>query len=191
MIRQSAVSVHASAREAARIASPPPSARIVLLPPVTHAAGAEFAAWAFMIVDKLHPGMKFAIPRTGAALDHIVRFFLDTGHGGSLALAPPEQGTEEMLRGATLALFTPMAPASSVGVCAAIRGRTPLVLSTACRLARELTAAGAWLCPPANPQATAAALLTALENPGESAHRAAHAAEWLARRDEATSVAFT
>lgn len=149
---------------------------LLVLPPVSSAAGSFVAAWAALLVTQVRPNVRLVVPAGNIERERIRWLVESCRHEAVVRFAGERTSLAELLEPANLALFLPAAVADSGALEAAVRAGCP-VIATAIPMITEVLTDGktAWLCRPNSPADAARQILRALENPAE-AHRRAEAA---------------
>lgn len=169
-----------------------PDQRIVLaLPPVTRAGGTYYAAWATLLIEKIHPDLRLLLP-DGLDSARIERLVRSCRHEHVVHTLSNGWPLPELLGCADLALFLPLADVPLFALRAAVAAGLPLVV-TDNPLVREFIPdqQAAWFCRPRDPKDAARALLQALEQPEESrrrAERAQRGAPPAPKREQASAL---
>ena len=159
---------------------------ISVLPPVTRQTGSIFAAWAAMLLEKVHPEVRLIVPGNGREGQRTHRLAESCRHAWLLRDAPPNWTLRELLAVADLNAYLPSADGPVTTLGWAMASGCPL-MATDVPAVTELLAPGrnAWLCRPNDPKDTARRMLQALEAPEQSRRQAecarAEAAELFGR----------
>lgn len=142
---------------------------LLLLPPISPAAGSFTALWAALLLEKIRREVRVLIPRGGSESRRLTALAEATRHQQVLSLVEPGEGLPLLLAASNVALLTPPGDAPTWALPWAMAGGVRVV-ATAVPAVTEMLAHGhnAWLCRPASPKDTCRRILHALERPEES-----------------------
>jgi len=150
---------------------------IVVLPPLTRAAGAEYAVWATLLLEKVRPEVRLIVPGPAEENRRIRYLVRSCRHQYMMRLAE-ELSLAELVAAADIATFLPIAAVPLTGLAWAMAAGRTIVASAVPPVAALLEAGRtAWLCRPRDPQDGARYMLKALDEPVVSARLAAAARE--------------
>lgn len=171
----------------ARLRLAPQDRAVLLAPPLTRAANPLLGAWAAMLVEKIHPGIRVVLPadtlpvvrpvagrREAARLRAIAS---STGHLGMFRDAPPEFAPPELLAACDVVALTPDTSDALTTLIPWIMAAGRPLLATAVPAVTEFAAHGvnARLCLPRSPRDCGRRLLELMEDQESAASCAARA----------------
>ncbi|TWT43892.1 Glycosyl transferases group 1 [Phycisphaerae bacterium RAS1] len=142
---------------------------ILILPPITPAAGSFGALWAALLLEKIRRDVRVLVPQGGPESRRLAALARATRHDAVVSLVDPACGLPLLLAACNLALFTPPGDAPVWALPWAMAAGVRIVAS-AVPAVTEMLAHGhnAWLCRPANPRDACRRCLRALERTDES-----------------------
>ncbi|MFH1746527.1 MAG: glycosyltransferase family 4 protein [Planctomycetota bacterium] len=151
----------------------PDQIAVVVLPPITRAAGSFVAAWAALVLEKACQGVRLVIPSGGREGWRVSRLVSSCGLDALVRYVEPRTSLAELVVLADLAVFLPTRDVSPSGLVWALAAGCPLVAS-ATDVVREFTSEEqvAWLCRPGDPYDAVRQMLRVLEQPEEAKRRA-------------------
>ncbi len=155
------------------------------MPPVTRATGGYFAAWAGLLVEKIHGCLRIVAPGGSREAERIGRLARAVRHDHMVRLAPAAMSIHDLLAAADVSLYLERGEGSlSTPLTALAAGVALIAVDTPALRAVLPSESAAWLVPDRQPKTVAAALLRVLDRPGEAARRAVAARDALAGRFE-------
>lgn len=152
----------------------------VVLAPLARAGGALYAAWAAMLVHKIHSHVRIVLCGDGREFDRTLELVRAARHMDMAVFLRGGYAPPELAAAADLALFTPLEDVPIQALAWAMAsGRT--IVATAIPATTELLVHGrnAWLAKPGDPRDICRRMLGAIERPDESRVQAQHA-RWQA-----------
>jgi len=163
---------------------------VLVLPPVTRQAGALYAAWSTLLVQKVRPRVRFVLPDWGREARRVVRLVESCGMRDVLRHAGQRFDLSDLLAAADVAIHTPLRSGPVGGVVRAAAAGVPLVGSDVAALREVLPAAAtAHLVPPRHPREAARELLGILDEP-DAARREAVTMRATMRRGRSIEAAL-
>ncbi len=157
----------------------------VVLPPVTRATGGYFAAWAGLLVEKVHGCLRIVAPGGSREAERIGRLARAVRHDHMVRLAPAAISIHDLLAAADVSVYLEQGDGSLSTSLTALGTGVPLIAVDTPTLRAVLPSEdAAWLVADRQPKTVAAALLRVLDHPEEATRRAVAARDALAGRFE-------
>lgn len=152
-----------------RLGLTPSDTVVLVLPPVTRAAGSINATWAALVLQKVLPGVRVLVPGDGRETRRINRLVRSTVEDGVTRFDRGRLTFAELMAASDLAVFVPAGDAPVGGLVWAMGAGVPIV-GSAVPAVTELLAHGhnAWLCRPNDPKDATRRMLQALERKEEA-----------------------